>query len=61
VAKTGKAQGVRKALAVLLEKQFGSVPDWAQQKIETASERRALAWLVKAGGVAELTDLIPRR
>lgn len=56
-----EVRGVREALVVVLGKQFGPLPAWAQEKIEKASKRQAMAWLVKASDVAELTDLIPRR
>jgi predicted transposase YdaD len=59
--KDGEARGVREALGVVLEKRFGPIPEWAHEKIEKASKRQAMAWLVKASDVAELTDLIPHR
>jgi predicted transposase YdaD len=57
----GEVRGVRDALLMVLEKRFGPIPVWAQQKIEKATKQKAMAWLVKAGDAAELTDLIPRR
>lgn len=59
--KDGEARGVREALAVVLEKRFGPLPEWAQPRVEKASKRQAMAWLVKASDVADLADLIPRR
>ena len=57
----GEIRGVRDALLVVLENRFGLLPAWARQKIENASRQVAMEWLVKAGDVAKLTDLIPRR
>lgn len=59
--KEAEVRGVREALLVIVGKQFGPIPAWAQEKIEKASKRQAMAWLVKASDVSELTDLIPRR
>ena len=57
----GEIRGVRDALLVVLENRFGPLPAWARQKIENASKEASMAWLVKAGDVAKLTELIPRR
>jgi predicted transposase YdaD len=57
----GEARGVRKALLFLLKKRFGALPGWAVQKVDEASEEKAMAWLAKAGDAATLAELIPRR
>ena len=59
--KSGEAKGLRKALVLVLEQRFGALPEWAQQKIEKASEETAMGWLAKVGEASKLTELIPRR
>lgn len=57
----GEARGVRRSLLVLLEKRFGTVPVWAQRKVEKAPVDQALTWLAAASDAKKITDLIPRR
>ena len=40
----GRQEGLTKALALLIQMRFGAVPDWAQARLDDASEEQLISW-----------------
>ena len=41
----GMQQGIATIVALQLQQRFGSVPDWAQERLNTASAEQLTQWL----------------
>ena len=50
----GLHQGFSKAVALQLQLRFGPVPDWAQQRLASASEEQLVTW---TGAILTATSL----
>jgi hypothetical protein len=54
----GKQEGRRSLLARILAHRFGPLPDWANQRLETASSERLDQWAERVLEVQSLQDLL---
>ena len=54
----GIEEGTRRSLRNLLNSVFGGVPQWAEQRIERASEKQLNAWLLKVPTARRIQDVI---
>ena len=53
----GRAEGLQKALAKQLGLKFGEVPDWAQQRLQAASNADIERWLERVLVAGTLDDV----
>jgi len=53
----GMQQGLAKAVALQLQLRFGPVPQWAQERLASASEEQLIAWTAAILTATSLQDL----
>jgi len=53
----GRQEGLVKAVALLIQMRFGSVPTWAQARLDNASEEQLIGWTGAILTAASLQEL----